>query len=211
MDARDARSTGAGSSSASTGGGDEDEYVSQKASVKGGRSLVTDEEGDDGFVSPSSASSKAAAPPRPPIQTVTKTTGSNIHIAGGKPPRSSANAAAAAASLSLPFTPYPRGEDDIGRKVWCLRVLHALCDIETRADPDAHLSSFLTAGVPTTVALKKFDGVLNANLARPPSAGSLWTAASAASASPLDGPVVGSERSIIGTVCGSLKAYYSAI
>lgn len=204
MDARDARSTGAGSSSASTGGGDEDEYVSQKASVKGGRSLVTDEEGDDGFVSSSSASSKAAAPPRPPIQTVTKTTGSNIHIAGGKPPRSSANAAAAAASLSLPFTPYPRGEDDIGRKVWCLRVLHALCDIETRADPDAHLSSFLTAGVPTTVALKKFDGVLNANLARPPSAGSLWTAASAASASPLDGPRTGAIGNEIAAKLGEL-------
>ncbi len=200
MDARDARTTGNANSSSSLVVGDEDEYVSQKASVKGGRSLGADDEGDDGFVS----TSKAAVPPRPPIQTVTKTAGSNIHISGGRPPRSSANAAAAAASSNLPFTPYPRGEDDIGRKVWCLRVLHALCDIETRADPDAHLSSFLTAGVPTTVALKKFDGELNANLARPPSAGSLWTAASAASASPLDGPKTGAIGNEIAAKLGEL-------
>jgi hypothetical protein len=130
--------------------------------------------------------------------------GSNIHIAGGKPPRSNANASAAAASSSLPFTPYPRGEDDIGRKVWCLRVLHALCDIETRSDPEAHLSSFLTAGVPTTVAMRKFDNILNGNLARPPSAGSLWTAASAASASPLDGPRTGAIGNEIAAKLGEL-------
>jgi hypothetical protein len=200
MDARDARAAGSGNSNGPVNN-DEDEYMSQKASIKGSRSFVEDE-GDDGFVS---SSTKAAAnPPRPPIQTVTKMAGSNIHIAGGKPPRSNANAAASAASSSLPFTPYPRGEDDIGRKVWCLRVLHALCDIETRSDPESHLSSFLTAGVPTTVAKKKFDNILNGNLARPPSAGSLWTAASAASASPLDGPRTGAIGNEIAAKLGEL-------
>lgn len=45
-----------------------------------------------------------------------------------------------------------RGEDDAGRQYWALRVLHALCDVEARPDPEAHLSSLLTAGVPTVVA-----------------------------------------------------------
>lgn len=43
-------------------------------------------------------------------------------------------------------------ERDIGRQYWALRVLHVLADIDARIDPEAHLSSMLTAGVPTVVA-----------------------------------------------------------
>jgi hypothetical protein len=52
---------------------------------------------------------------------------------------------------SLGGTGLPTGPD-VGRQYWAVRVLNTLCDIGARHDPDAHLSSMLTAGVPTVVA-----------------------------------------------------------
>ena len=117
----------------------------------GNNKVIMDADGDS-LLLRSSVQSISALPASKPFLGI-----ANNNDARGRPTLTKT----ATADLRLSTSPPPVDHSstysstidrDIGRQYWALRVLHALTDIDSRLDPDAHLSSMLTAGVPTVVA-----------------------------------------------------------